>query len=1012
LPPQIVALSGPLVGRNFALSSTPFGFGRALENAVVIASALASRRHAELRFEDGGYVLYDLGSANGTLVNGQRIQRHALRPGDVIQIGDEQFRFDAASVQPQAPTLPAQQALPSLPQQPPAAQPAAQQPLPPLPTPDYQAQQPLPAPQYQAQQPLPGQQPPPAQPAKKRSLLPIILGVIGLLSCVLVAGLAGGVYLLTRGGANLAATSVGFEDQPTAGPAPTREPAAADAARWTVLVYLDGDNNLEPDALDDFREMAAVGSSDELNIVVQLDRISSREGWDDTSSGDWEGTMRFLVERDMEPEADAAVEDLGEQNMGDASTLADFIAWGVETYPAERYALVIWDHGASWLGVASDDTDNGDTLSLPELSSAFETARDRSGYGTLDLIGFDACLMAQLDVLKAIEPYGQVAVASAELEPNQGWAWDAWLGALADDPGQDAYAIAPVIVDSYIDSFEGTGNDDVTLSAFDLTQLNQVSERLDALSDAMLDGMGEGYTSIGQARSFASVYAPSYPEEFNAVDLGHFVQLLPEQGAPEGIAAAAAELESAIGQARVANGAGSYHRDTSGISIYFPQVTELYIDEYERGSPLPRLTNWADFLKSYYTAGETAVSRPTVGDLLVSDTTVSVNSPVSLTGTVSGEDIAYVFSFIGIPNAGRDTVDLISVDFIYPPGATPNGDVPSWEAGQYDLRLEWDATNWYLSNGSEEIEVLLGPVKYGTSIYGVEGIYTSQATGEQIDAGMLFDVSQGQGTLTRIWGFPRATGNQEPQPYELEPEPGDTFTAYTRSYTDSGGELTPGRVEGQTITFGDQPLTTRLGGTASGEYVMGFLVRDIAGGFSYDYVDITVDNSGANNQPLPQGGVTAPGSQAGYLAYNDERLGFNVEYPESWDAYDTGRDKLVFYDADAQDGVYFSVDVYSLGMEEQAANSDILRQLIELAQSTAEGELRLAEEDFSAGGRDGRKIEYVYRNQAGGLSYVTAIAVTSPDSGRTYLVTIEAPEETFDAQLETFNQMLGSFEVQ
>jgi hypothetical protein len=523
--------------------------------------------------------------------------------------------------------------------------------------------------------------------------------------------------------------------------------------------------------------------------------------------------------------------------------------------------------------------------------------------------------------------------------------------------------------------------------------------------------MEGSYAAIGQARSFVSVYAPSYSEEFNAIDLGHFATLLPEQGAEEQVATAAQALESAIGEARVANGAGSYHRNSSGLSIYFPQVTELYIDEYERGSPLPRLTGWADFLQEFYTAGDSFVARPTVGDLLVSDSTVSVNSPVSLTGTVTGDDIAYIFSFIGIPNASRDTVDLISVDFIYPPGATPNGDVPSWEAGQYDLRLEWDATNWYLNNGSEEIEVLLGPVKYGTNFYGVEGVYTSQATGEQIDAGLIFSVSQGQGTLTRIWGFPRSTGKQEPQPYELIPEPGDSFTAFTRSYTDSGGELTPGRVEGQTITFGDQPLTANLGGTVSGEYVMGFLVRDIAGGFSYDYVDITVDNSGANNQPVPPGGVSAPGSQAGYVTYDNAPLGFRLEHPELWEPYDTGRDKIVFYDEDAQDGVYFSVDVYSMGMEEQAANSDILRQLVELTQETAEGEIRAPEEAFSAGGRDGRKVEYVYRNQAGGLSYVVAIAVTSPESGRTYLVTIEAPEENFDAQLEIFNTILESFEV-
>jgi hypothetical protein len=448
------------------------------------------------------------------------------------------------------------------------------------------------------------------------------------------------------------------------------------------------------------------------------------------------------------------------------------------------------------------------------------------------------------------------------------------------------------------------------------------------------------------------------------------------------------------------------------VSIYFPQVEELYYEEYERGSPLPRLTRWADFLNSYYDAEATAITRPGIADLRLSDTLASVNSPTTLAGTVSGEDIAYVFSFIGIPNASRDTVDLISVDFVYPPGATPNGDVPNWEAGSYDLQLDWDATNWFLSNGSESIELLLGPVKYGTNFYGVEGVYTSQSTGEEIDAGMIFSVSQGQGTLTRVWGFPRATGNQEPQPYELIPVAGDSFTVYTRSYTDTGADLEPGRVQGQTITFGDAPLTASLGATLSGEYVMGFLVRDIAGGFSYDFLDVTVDNSGASNLPVPPGGISGPGAQAGYLAYTNALLGFQLEHPEAWSAFDTGREKIVFYDDAAQDGVFFSVDLYSLGLDEQAANSDILRQLLDLVLETAEGELRAEEQPFNAAGREGRSIEYVYRNQAGGLSYVVAIAVTNPDTGRTYLITAEAPEESFDAQLDLFNTILGTLTIE
>jgi hypothetical protein len=833
VPLQIVALSGPLAGRAFPLGNAPLSLGRTPENMIVIASPLASRRHAELRPEGGGYVLYDLNSSNGTLVNGQRVQVQRLQPGDVIAIGDESFRFDAPAVDktllatPQpVPTQLVGSASPAPPYQPQGAR----SPLPPVAGPGFA----LP----------PGT--PPASPPAKSSRLPIFIVVGLLLVCVVVAGLGGGVFLITRGGGfpppatrEPAATRVAG-DAATPEPVPTRVVGGQDAD-WTVMVYLDGDNNLEADALTDFSEMAQVGSNERVKILVQLDRVSSREAWDDTTAGNWDDTKRFVVTKGMRPTEKNAVEDLGEQNMGDPDVLANFIEWGVSTYPAQHYALIIWDHGASWLGVASDDTAD-DQLNLPELSAALETARQKTSYGTLDLIGFDACLMAQIDVLMAIEPYGQVAVASAELEPNQGWAWDVWLRALENDPGQDALAIAPTIVKSYIDSYKSLGADEVTLSAFDLSKLGALTTQVDQLSQAMLTDMGGSYNAIGQARSFVDVYAPSYSEEFNAIDLGQFAQLLPEQGATGNVAAAAAALDTALQQARIANGAGSYHAKGSGLSIYFPQQAELYVDAYDRGSPLPRATKWADFLKSYQGAADTAVTKPTISGVQISNTQVSTNAPVKLSGTLSGKDIAYVFSFIGIPNASRDTVDLIYVDFIYPPGASPGEGAPTWPDGQFNLGLSWDATNWYLSNGKDQIEALVGPVKYGTRYYGVEGVYTSQATGEQIDAGLIFDVQNGRGTLVRIWGFPKAGNKQEAQPYELTPTPGDSFTAYTRSYTDTGSSLKPERVKGQTITFSDTPLSASFGPTLRGDYVMGFLVRDIAGNFSYDYVDVTVDN--------------------------------------------------------------------------------------------------------------------------------------------------------------------------
>lgn len=1024
MQPQIVVVRGPLAGRIFALGATALSFGRTPENLIVLASPLASRRHAEVRPDGDGYLLVDLGSSNGTLLNGQRVQSQRLRPGDTFAIGDEEFRFEAA-VQPAPP------AAGYYPPQP-APQPGGYHPPSPAPQPGgYHLPQPAPLPQQPPLPPLPQPAPgayqaPPQPPRRGMSTGAVVLLVAGVLgACVLLAGLIGGVIFATRGGLfgggqptaaadaspGPAPTPAGSAPSPVA-PAPTRPPVA-DGAAWTVLVYLDGDNNLEPDALTDFLEMAEVGSSDELKIVVQLDRISSADSWDDSSAGDWAGTKRFLVERGMRPTEAAALEDLGEQNMGDPAVLTDFIEWGIANYPAQRYALIIWDHGASWLGIASDDTDDGDSLTLPELSSALSNAQERTGFGKLDLIGFDACLMAQLDVFKAVEPYGLVAVASAELEPNDGWAWDAWLRALADDPQQDAFAIAPVIVETYIDYFDGSGIDDITLSAFDLGKVPALSDRLDALADAMIADIGGAYSAIGQARSFVDVYAPAYPEEFNAIDLGHFAQLLPEQGAAGPIAAAAEALSAALTDARVANGAGAYYQNASGLSVYFPQLEDLYIDAYGRGSPLPLATDWDEFLKVYY-GGGASLDRPTIRDLQLSETIVSVNQPTTLTGTVAGADIAYVFSFIGIANAQRDTVDLIDVAFVYPPGATASGAAPSWPDGAFDLRLSWNATNWYLSNGQDSIEALLGPVKYGADTYGVEGVYTSQATGEEINAGLIFTVSQDQGTLQRIWGFPRGTGGQEPQPYELKPAPGDTFTAFTRSYTDEGGALKPGRVRGQTITFGDQPLSAGFGSTTSGDYVMGFLVRDISGNFSYDFVDVTVDNSGAGGQPAPAApAASSPGAQAGYLSYSNPGLGFTIDHPERWEPFDTGREKIVFYDPQADDDVYVSVDIYSLGQSSaDAANREILRQLIDLVQATAEGEVRLEEQDFTAAGQAGRKVEYVYRNQGGGLSYVVAIAITSPATDRTYLLTIEAPEATFDAQIEIFNTMLGTLIIE
>lgn len=288
----------------------------------------------------------------------------------------------------------------------------------------------------------------------------------------------------------------------------------------------------------------------------------------------------------------------------------------MQTYPAERYALILWDHGASWAGIAFDDTDGKDGINMPELDAALRTIQQQTGR-RIDLIGFDACLMAQIDVALVVAPYADVFVASAELEPNTGWAWDLLLRRLVENPQQDAATFGKGIVESYREFYEKRDDPTVTLSAFDLTRANDLRQKLNALSDAMLKGLGESYSAIAEARSFVDVYSQPSPEEFSAVDLGHFARLVVDRGARPAVANPARALFEAIDQARIAEWNGGFHANSTGLSIFFPQYPHLYPPIYGQGSPLPQQTSWGDFLNAFHTANTGLRSAAEISSLCV-----------------------------------------------------------------------------------------------------------------------------------------------------------------------------------------------------------------------------------------------------------------------------------------------------------------------------------------------------------------------------------------------------------
>jgi hypothetical protein len=639
--------------------------------------------------------------------------------------------------------------------------------------------------------------------------------------------------------------------RPTRTPKPGATPrpgATRPVAAWTVLVYLDGDNDLEQEAIGDFAEMSSVGSSDDVNIVVQFDRIASDEDWDATSYGDWSGVKRFRIERGKRPAKSSQVSDLGELNMGDPATLSDFVSWGVTTYPAQHYALIFWDHGASWPGVASDDSSDGDMLTLPELATALGDARERTGVETLDLIGFDACLMSQIDVLQAVAPYGQVAIGSADLEPGEGWAWNAWLAALARRPSQDGAALAPSIIKSFTAFYKEQDDPSVTLAAFDLARINQMTEQLDTLASAMIASMPAGYKAIAKARSFASEYA-SGDADISAVDLGHFADSLISAGAGPQVDQAARALSGTIKAARISLGKGADHPKSSGISIYFPKKKQDYDSSYTAGSPLTGATRWDAFLKAFY-AGRNRNSRSAVGKPALNRTTVATDAPLQLSASISGDDTAYVYYVVGaLARTAPNSVRILSMDYLYPPGAVGGGDVPAWRDGD-QARLQWGATSWYLSNGGEVVAASLLPTQYGSDTYAVEGSYRIGKSRKRIPVSVEFRITQGRGELEHIWAFDKADTDHA-RPREIDPQPGDTFTPQFSVFNLASAADSERTEAGAPIKITAAPLVIFQAPAASGNYVVGLLVENTSGDIADQFEDLTVEGPAGQGLPAP-----------------------------------------------------------------------------------------------------------------------------------------------------------------
>lgn len=365
-------------------------------------------------------------------------------------------------------------------------------------------------------------------------------------------------------------------------------------ATWTFMVYLDADNNLDPAGVDDISEMQMVGSTDKVNIVVLFDRWHEKSGFNGTA-------MLYIYKGENETIWGGWTNE-HELNMGDPEVLAWFISYVAAKYPADNYALIIWDHGGNWEGVCWDWT-NGDYLTIKEVQEAIEIAGVK-----IDLLEFDACIMAGVEIAYMLKLTGMVdvMVASEDFVPWDGLPYELILADLVAHPEWDATAFAVCMVDRYVEyySTQDVNRVFVTLSAMDLANMNLLVHGIKDLANELIVHFMRYRDAITAAKDAADRYWFGFWIQGAYIDLHQFTGNLSifEENL-KGLTDPILELwDDVVIYAKCAE--GPHIRDGAGLTIYFPRNEEIYWspDEYyESVRDFVEYTQWLTLLEMYFT---------------------------------------------------------------------------------------------------------------------------------------------------------------------------------------------------------------------------------------------------------------------------------------------------------------------------------------------------------------------------------------------------------------------------
>lgn len=412
----------------------------------------------------------------------------------------------------------------------------------------------------------------------------------------------------------------------------------------TIMVYMCG-TDLESKygmATNDLNEMIQAGANNpNLNVIVMTGGCTK-----------WKNNVISSSVNQIYKVGNGGVarlsDNFGTDAMTKPATLTKFINFCTQNFPANRYELILWDHGGGSVSGYGYDEKNArsGSMSLKGINEALKAANT-----TFDFIGFDACLMATLENALMLEPYADYMIASEETEPGVGWYYTNWLQALSNNTSTSTLDIGKMIVDDFVKECNRTcQGQKTTLSVVDLAELKAtVPAKFRDFAIATTNQAKSDYRAVSNARSNTREFATQ--SKIDQVDLVHLARNL---GTDE-----AKALANAILGAVKYNKTSSNMTNCYGLSIFFPYKRSSQVDSavatYNAIGIDSEYSRCIQQVASMSTAGQAVGSYASGGS-------VSQSSPYSsLTGSSGGSILggADISDLLGSLMGGADLTSLL-----------------------------------------------------------------------------------------------------------------------------------------------------------------------------------------------------------------------------------------------------------------------------------------------------------------------------------------------------------------